>query len=141
MASTSATTPTSAAAAPAAGATAAASSAVPADAHPAYAARVGRPGWEARWGGEEKERVEGAPAGEVAVAGAAAGFATAGGLDAPAAAAAAVGGAGSVLGGAGDPLVDGLLPDDVGELKDMVRRKRRAFEVCVCSLHVLKRPW
>lgn len=105
-----------------ASAAASASSVVPADAHPAYAARVGRPGWEARWGSEEKERVEGAPAGAIAVAGAAAGFATAGGLDA-----AEGRSAGSVQGSAEDLLVDDLLPDDVGELKDMVRRKARGL--------------
>lgn len=81
--------------------------------------------------------MDGAPAGEVAVAGAAAGFATAGGLDAPAAAAAAS--TSSVKGGAGDPLVDDLLPDDVDELKDMVRRKRDVFG-CVCVLHI-SRLW
>ena len=83
--------------------------------------------------------MDGAPAGEVAVAGAAAGFATAGGLDAPAAAAAAAGSTSSVKGGAGDPLVDDLLPDDVDELKDMVRRKRDVFG-CVCVLHI-SRLW
>lgn len=121
------TTAASTSSAQAAGAPAAqASSVVLADAHPAYAARLGRPGWEARWGSEEKDRVAGAPAGAVAVAGAAAGFATAGGLDTPAAAATA-GSASSGQGGAGDPLADDLMPDDVDELKNMVRRKRGAL--------------
>lgn len=107
---------------------------IPADAHPAYTARVERPGWEARWGDEEKDRVAGAPAGAVAVAGAAAGFATAGGLDTPAAgSASAVGSSGSVGGSAGDPLVDDLLPENVGELRDMVRQtgSRDFWRVCL----------
>ncbi len=120
----SATAATAAASAePSAGAPAAqAAGAVPADAHPAYAARVGRPGWEARWGSEEKERVAGAPATAIAVEGAAAGFATAGGLDAPPAAAAA-GISSSAGGGAEDLLMDDLLPNvvEVDELKQMVR--------------------
>ncbi|CAB1115211.1 unnamed protein product [Ectocarpus sp. CCAP 1310/34] len=97
------------------------------DLHPAYAARLGRPGWEARWGSEEKERVAGAEAGAIAVAGAAAGFATAGGLDATATAAADEASAGS--GGAGDdPLADEFLPDDVAELRSMVVSNRRSFQ-------------
>lgn len=121
----SATTATAAASAePSVGAPAAqAAGVVPTDAHPAYAARVGRPGWEARWGSEEKERVAGAPAAAIAVEGAAAGFATAGGLglDSPVSpAVAAAGSASSVNDGAGDHLMDDL-PDGVEELKQMVR--------------------
>lgn len=97
-----------------------------ADTHPAYAARSKRPGWEARWGSEEKDRVAGAAAGAVAAAGAAAGFATAGGLDVSATASAGAGaGAGASSGIEGaedlDPLADDFMPDDVGELQSMVR--------------------
>ncbi|CAM9392735.1 unnamed protein product [Scytosiphon promiscuus] len=92
--------------------------------HPAYAARSRRSGWEARWGVEEKERVEGAAAGAVAVAGAAAGFATAGGLDAPAAGGMDVASAAADA----DYLEDDFLPDDVGALRQMVVSNRRHFQ-------------
>eukprot|EP00903_Cladosiphon_okamuranus_P018378 g16905.t1 len=130
MAPTSATpTSSSTSTAPAAAGAASSVSVVPPEAHPAYAARVGRPGWEARWGGEEKDRVKGAPAGAIAVAGAAAGFATAGGLDAPVAAVvAAASAAAPAEVSAADPLVDDLLPDNVGELKEMVVSNRRHFQ-------------
>ncbi|CAM9414207.1 unnamed protein product [Ectocarpus fasciculatus] len=100
------------------------------DSHPAYAARSGRPGWEARWGSEEKERVAGAEAGAIAVAGAAAGFATAGGLDAASTAAAAAEGSSAASGGGAgdDPLADEFLPDDVAELRSMVVSNRRSFQ-------------
>ncbi|CAM9421348.1 unnamed protein product [Ectocarpus sp. 4 AP-2014] len=99
------------------------------DSHPAYAARSGRPGWEARWGSEEKGRVAGAEAGAFAVAGAAAVFATAGGLDAAASTAATNEASPAGSGGAGDdPLADDFLPDDVAELRSMVVSNRRSFE-------------
>lgn len=85
-----------------------------------------RPGWEVRWGSEEKDRVAGAPAGAVAAAGAAAGFATAGGLDSrvdnTATTAAGATDASSLQQSLDDPLADSFLPDDVAELKSMVRR-------------------
>lgn len=88
------------------------------------AARNQRPGWEARWGNEEPARVTGVAAGEIAVAGAAAGFATAGGLEEAPVSAKTDSGVDvidpTVRLGAGDgPLADEL-PQDVAELQDLV---------------------
>ena len=116
-----------------------------------FSARLQRPGWETRWGDEEKNRVAEEPAGAVAVAGSSAGFAAAGGLDAKAedvatapdapVAAPVVGADGgaaaadtfSVQLSPDDPLRDNLLPDDVAELKSMVRGKGYSFNSAVAA--------
>lgn len=82
-------------------------------------ARLQRPNWEARWGSEEKLRVLGSAAGVIASEGAAAGFAMAGGLDTKADGHAATGA--SETRQAESSLEDKLLPNDVAELKSMVR--------------------
>lgn len=93
---------------------------------PSATARNQRPGWEARWGSEEPARVAGVAAEEIAVAGAAAGFATAGGLEEAPVSAKSDSDIGVTdpttrHGASGDPLAYDLLPQDVAELQGLVR--------------------
>ena len=95
-------------------------------------ARLQRPGWDARWGNEEKDRVEGAFAGAIAVEGAAAGFATAGGLDAKVEGTPVEGADAAAATSSDEPLVDESLPDDVSELRELVSGRWRSLDITPC---------
>lgn len=94
-------------------------------------ARLKRPGWEARWGSEEKDRVAGALAGVMAVEGMAAGFETAGGLDTKERSASADGDSAATAIPTEVHVAGDSLPNDVAELKEMVGRR---FPLCNVAL-------
>lgn len=90
-------------------------------------ARLKRPGWEARWGSEEKDRVAGVLAGVMDVEGAAAGFEMAGGLDTTASADGDS--AATAIPTEVHPEGDSL-PNDIAELKEMVGGFRFVLPCC-----------